>query len=224
MREIVGVLSKYGLSSVQDSVELAADTAKCGVTLFGCDLGASTLFAAVSAAAAAVSALFLYLSARASIKSNVNEKRLSQAQVRHKYYDKMVISRVLPALDRFRKDSKRIIEEGKREIDDMHRYDASSNEMHNKVREVGDDFQDVRSSAVNEVSEYLDAWGNNKLRQSVREVAESMEDEIAPMFQNLIHRDSEDPDIESRINEKTGEIERIIRNNDPFLSKFDDKS
>ncbi|MCS4173841.1 gas vesicle protein [Salinibacter ruber] len=181
---------------------------------------ASTLFAAISAAAAAVSALFLYLSARASIKSNRNEKRLSEAEIKHKYYDEMVLSRVLPTLDRFRKSSKQIVRQRKNEIEEMHNNDASSPKMHSKVKSLGNDFQDVRSSAVNEISEYLDAWGEDKLRKDVREVAENMEDEVAPMFENLIYRDSDDPDIEGMINEKTGKIERIIRDNDPFLSRF----
>ncbi|WP_259049417.1 hypothetical protein [Salinibacter ruber] len=220
MRNILVSLFKYNFGPVQDTTESVTEAAKCSLAFLGCEVEASTLFAAISAAAAAVSALFLYLSARASIKSNRNEKRLSEAEIKHKYYDEMVLSRVLPTLDRFRKSSKQIVRQRKNEIEEMHNNDASSPKMHSKVKSLGNDFQDVRSSAVNEISEYLDAWGEDKLRKDVREVAENMEDEVAPMFENLIYRDSDDPDIEGMINEKTGKIERIIRDNDPFLSRF----
>jgi len=220
MRNILVRLLKYNFESVQDTTESVTEATECSLALFGCQMEASTLFAAISAAAAAVSALFLYLSARASIKSNRNEKRLSEAEIKHKYYDEMVLSRVLPTLDRFRKSSKKIVRQRKNEIKEMHNNDAPSSKMHSKVKTLGNEFQDVRSGAVNEISEYLDAWGEDELRKDVREVAEDMEDEVAPMFENLIYRDSDDPDVEGMINEKTGKIERIIRDNDPFLSQF----
>ena len=195
-------------------------SAGCDVSLFGCHLELSTLFAAVSAIATAASLFFIYLYTSATVESTENEQNARSAEIKHRYYDEIVSGRVFPILKNFRNEVRKIVSYHQEEIEALHENNGTSKELHKQVRKLTDDFQHLRANMLSRVTESLDAWNDQKLRVRVRDIIFDMEDTVANKFPELIHRGSNDPDIMGIVSDKTGEVEREIRDNDPFMKEI----
>lgn len=196
---------------------LRSKNAGCDVSLFGCQLEVSTLFAAISAIATAISLFFIYLYTNATVESTENEKDARRAEIKHRYYDEIVSGRVLPMLKEFRNEVRKIVSYHQKEINKLHKNNATSREMHEQVQKLTNEFQNLRAKMLNRVTESLDAWGNENLRRRIRDIIFNMEDKVAKKFPELMHRHSKDPDIMGVVSSKTGEVEREVRDNDPFM-------
>ncbi|MCS3676229.1 gas vesicle protein [Salinibacter ruber] len=219
---ILVLFDVLGFALLQESPSKPESPPQCEVAFLGCDVSISTLVAAVSAIAAAASLYFAFRQTRANIEANRNDKRARAAEIKHRYYDAMVSSRVLPIVDSYRESVSKVVKNHKKEIENLHEENASSERLHKQVQKMGDEFQTIHYQMIRKISEPLESWGEEEITSKVREKAKSIEDEVANMVPSIMHRESKDPDIIGKINEITGKIERNIRDYDPLVQAFGD--
>jgi hypothetical protein len=208
---LASLITVGGVSpAVQDSISVVVESPPTGSWEI-----VGNVALVISAVAAAIAAGISAWSVRRSMEYRSRELKWHELEKRHVYYRSVVMDPGLQEISDYRKDTKKVLKDGKNRIMKMHAENKSSEEIHDEMENLMDSFISIHLNTKEGITDIIHSWVEDMgARNKVVNIFEDIEEEIAKKVKNLSHRNS-DANFDVVINSKVSNVIKIIMKNDP---------